>query len=106
MLMRSALRDNAVVLLTLALPFIGGCETPETCTSWSGGSGPGLSQATFLACKDGKTREVVCKGTPPKCSCITGGTVSKTFERTQPFPQTYPEAATEANVACGWKLRR
>ena len=103
--MRSGVHKSLMVLVFLALPSIGGCDTPETCTSWSGGAGPDLSQAAFSACKDGRTREVVCKGKPLKCSCVSGGTISKTYERAQPFPQIYSEAETEANVACGWKLR-
>jgi hypothetical protein len=97
-----------VAVLASTSLFAIGCDTPETCTSWSGGSGPEMSTATFSECRDGRKREVSCTGAPnvSVCNCILNGTIARTFKRTEMFPQTFEIAQAEANAACGWKLRR
>ena len=90
------------------LLLITGCDTSQKCMSYKGSMVSGSSTAHFLDCGDKQAREVECdeSGSTHECRCIVGGSDQKTFERNQPFPQSFESAQAAANQACGWKLHR
>ena len=95
-----------ISLLIASLVLLSGCKSGTECKSWAGAYGE-RSEVSWGQCSDNVTYEIKCELLGPQqytCKCIKGGTVGKSFDRTEASLGDKNESTRVANEACGWNL--
>ena len=101
----------AMVLLVLFCSVAAlSCQGKTTCRDYGSAAGGMGEDLSIGYCSDKLDREITCQRpaaeSPMLCRCVKGGTVGKSFERTEhlPLPQDKDTLHRVINPACGWNL--